>query len=150
MTNFDKLTASPETLGAFLASIPTTGGPWDEAFRKEYCTSCGQENCEPTCPHQVERGNPAWWLKQVVEGSVQGESAVCAAGRKLVEFIVSDPDMAGMTEKEISRSLAYVGIAMSGIFAPATLREAIDTGDRRMADAIGQAIKKGGEQGGRV
>ena len=43
-------------------------------------------------------------LKQVAEGSVQVESAVCAAGRKLVEFIVSDPDMAGMTEKEISRS----------------------------------------------
>ena len=44
MTNFDKLTASPGTLGAFLASIPTTGGPWDEAFRKEYCTNCGHVN----------------------------------------------------------------------------------------------------------
>ena len=43
MTNFDKLTASPETLGAFLASIPTTGGPWDEAFRKTFCSGCGQE-----------------------------------------------------------------------------------------------------------
>lgn len=69
MTNFDKLTASPETLGAFLASIPTTGGPWDEAFRKEYCSSCGQENCEPTCPHQDKRGNPAWWLAQTAEAT---------------------------------------------------------------------------------
>ena len=137
MTNFDKLTASPETLGAFLASIPTTGGPWDEAFHKAFCGGCGQGDCEPTCPHQAERGNPAWWLKQVAEGSVQVESAVCAAGRKLVEFIVSDPDMAGMTEKEISRSLSYVGIAMNGLFAPATLREAIDMGDRRLADATG-------------
>ena len=54
-----------------------------------------------------------------------------------MEFIVSDPDMAGMTEKEISRSLSYVGIAMNGLFAPATLREAIDMGDRRLADATG-------------
>ena len=69
MTNFDKLTASPETLGAFLASIPTTGGPWDEAFRKECCTNCGQENCEPTCPHQDKRGNPAWWLAQTTEAT---------------------------------------------------------------------------------
>ena len=52
MTNFEKLTASLETLGAFLASIPTTGGPWDEAFRREFCAGCGQEDCEPTCPHQ--------------------------------------------------------------------------------------------------
>ena len=64
MTNFEKLTASPETLGAFLASIPTTGGPWDEAFHKAFCGGCGQEDCEPTCPHQAERGNPAWWLTQ--------------------------------------------------------------------------------------
>ncbi len=27
MTNFEKLAASPETLGAFLASIPATRGP---------------------------------------------------------------------------------------------------------------------------
>ena len=69
MTNFEKLTASPETLGAFLASIPTTGGPWDEAFRKTFCSGCGREDCEPTCPHQAELGNPAWWLKQTAEAT---------------------------------------------------------------------------------
>lgn len=136
MTNFERLTVSPEALGTFLASIPTTGGPWDEAFRKEFCAGCDQENCEPICPHQDKRNNPTWWLKQVAGSGVQVESAVCVAGRKLVEFIVSDPDMAGMTEKEISRSLSYVGIAMNGLFAPATLREAIDMGDRRLADTI--------------
>ena len=46
MTNFEKLTASLETLGAFLASIPTTGGSWDEAFRWEFCTGCGQEDLD--------------------------------------------------------------------------------------------------------
>ena len=69
MTNFEKLTASPETLGAFLASIPTTGGPWDEAFHKAFCGGCGQGDGEPTCPHQAERGNPAWWLKQTAEAT---------------------------------------------------------------------------------
>ena len=137
MTNFEKLTASPEALAAMLAELPLTSSPWDEAFRKEFCSRCNQEDCEPTCPHQAERGNPAWWLKQVAEGSVQGKSAVCSAGRRLVDFIVSDPDMAGMTEKEISRSLIYASMAMSVIFAPATLREAIGMGDRRLADTTG-------------
>lgn len=72
MTNFEKLTASPETLGAFLASIPTTGGPWDEAFRREFCAGCGQEDCEPTCPHQDKRDNPVWWLKQEATGHREG------------------------------------------------------------------------------
>lgn len=56
MTNFDKLTASPGTLGAFLASIPTTGGPWDEAFRKEYCTNCGP------LPNTQHRSHDFAWL----------------------------------------------------------------------------------------
>ena len=62
MTNFEKLTASPETLGAFLASIPTTGGPWDEAFRREFCAGCDQD----------KRDNPAWWLKQEATGHREG------------------------------------------------------------------------------
>lgn len=36
MTNFEKLTASPETLSTFLASIPTTSGPRDKAFHQEF------------------------------------------------------------------------------------------------------------------
>ena len=64
MTSFEKLTASQETLGAFLASIPTTGGPWDKAFHQGFCAGCGQEDCKPTCPCQNKRDNPAWWLKQ--------------------------------------------------------------------------------------
>lgn len=67
MTNFERLTVSPEALGTFLASIPTTGGPWDEAFRKEFCAGCDQENCEPICPHQDKRNNPTWWLAQTAE-----------------------------------------------------------------------------------
>lgn len=72
MTNFEKLTASPETLGAFLASIPAANGPWDEAFQKEFCAKCHQEDCEPVCPHQDKRNNPAWWLKREATGHTEG------------------------------------------------------------------------------
>jgi len=30
MSNFEKVAASPETLGEFLASLPISDGPWDE------------------------------------------------------------------------------------------------------------------------
>ena len=72
MTNFEKLTASPETLGAFLASIPAASSPWDDAFHKEFCAGCHQENCEPVCPHQGKRNNPAWWLTQTATPSTTG------------------------------------------------------------------------------
>ena len=34
MSNFEKITASPETLSAFLKSLPTANSPWDEEFHK--------------------------------------------------------------------------------------------------------------------
>lgn len=72
MTNFEKVAASPETLGAFLSSLPIATGPWDELFHRQFCDSCidscGTKNCDtPGCPHQDKRNNPAWWLMQMVE-----------------------------------------------------------------------------------
>ena len=65
MTNFEKITASPETLGTFLASLPIASGPWDEAFHRMFCDGCQAEDCDGQgCPHKVERGNPLWWLMQ--------------------------------------------------------------------------------------
>ena len=32
MNNFERITASPEALGAFLASLHILQGPWDDAF----------------------------------------------------------------------------------------------------------------------
>ena len=62
--NYDEITASPETLGAFLASLPIAIGPWDESFHKEFCNSCERENCDVEgCPNQDKRNNPTWWLK---------------------------------------------------------------------------------------
>ena len=69
MTNFEKITTSPETLGTFLASLPIASGPWDEAFHRMFCDGCQVEDCDGQgCPHKVERGNPLWWLMQEAEG----------------------------------------------------------------------------------
>ena len=40
MSNFEKITATPEALGAFLASLSVTTGPWDESFHEKFCASC--------------------------------------------------------------------------------------------------------------
>ena len=44
-TNFEKITASPEALAAFLSSLPVLSGPWDEAFHRRYCDACPVEEC---------------------------------------------------------------------------------------------------------
>ena len=71
MTNFEKITETPEALGEFLASLPVADGPWDVEFRKAFCAKCERENCDgKRCPHKAERNNPLWWLKL---GEKQGE-----------------------------------------------------------------------------
>lgn len=71
MTNFEKITASPEALGEFLASLPVATGPWDEEFHRAFCDSCERENCdEGRCPNQNKRYNPLWWL---MLGGKEGE-----------------------------------------------------------------------------
>ena len=65
MNNFERITASPEALGAFLASLPVLQGPWDDAFHRVFCDSCDAENCDAeNCAHQAERNSPTWWLKR--------------------------------------------------------------------------------------
>ena len=34
MTNFEKITETPEALGEFLASLPVATGSWDEEFHR--------------------------------------------------------------------------------------------------------------------
>ena len=63
MTNFEKITETPEALGEFLASLPVADGPWDAEFHKAFCADCERENCDgKRCLHNAERGNPVWWL----------------------------------------------------------------------------------------
>ena len=72
MTNFEKITASPEALGEFLASLPVATGPWDEEFHRAFCDSCGRENCDgKCCPHKAERNNPLWWLNRAAGEQVE-------------------------------------------------------------------------------
>lgn len=67
-TYFDQITASPEALAEFLASIPTLETPWDELFQQKFCTRCRASGCD-RCPHQAERNSPAWFLAQEVVDS---------------------------------------------------------------------------------
>lgn len=66
MSNFEKITASPEELAAFLASLPVATGPWDEEFHARFCVGCAA-TCD-VCPHAEERNNPLWWLTKAAEG----------------------------------------------------------------------------------
>lgn len=64
MNNFEKMNASPEATAAFLASLPTLTGPWDRAFERHFCATCGVQDCNAEgCPHQGVRDNVIlWWL----------------------------------------------------------------------------------------
>ena len=71
MTNFEKITETPEALGELLASLTVIDSPWEDAFHKAFCADCKRENCDgKRCPHKAERNNPTWWLKL---GEKQGE-----------------------------------------------------------------------------
>ena len=61
MTEFERITQSPETLGAFLAALPCIAGPWDEEFHKQYCAACIAPECD-ACPYEGRRNNPGGWL----------------------------------------------------------------------------------------
>lgn len=66
MDNFERLTQSRGTLGAFLRSLPVLSGPWDDEFHRRRCAFCTRENCDE-CPNEEEQGNPAWWLSLEAE-----------------------------------------------------------------------------------
>lgn len=62
MRIYDKLTESPETLGAFLKSLPVLDAPWDREFQETFCAECKAESCDE-CKNGQYRNNPDWWLK---------------------------------------------------------------------------------------
>ena len=74
MTNFEKITASPDVLGEFLASLPVATGPWDEEFHRAFCDSCELLECRAeTCPYKGNR--QLWWLMMGAKpGEVPGLS----------------------------------------------------------------------------
>ena len=64
MTNFEKLTASPEALAAFLSAIPVADSPWDDAFHKQFCHGCGLENCDHCLMKWSATTRPGGWRKR--------------------------------------------------------------------------------------
>ena len=62
MSNFEKITETPEAMGAFLESLTVINSPWEDGFHKAFCGTCGKTDCG-ICPHQDKRNNPLWWLK---------------------------------------------------------------------------------------
>ena len=72
MSNYEKITASPEALGTFLSSLPVAVGPWEKEFQRTFCAECERENCDgEPCPHQDKRDNPLWWLNRAAEREKQ-------------------------------------------------------------------------------
>ena len=58
MTNFEKITETPEALGELLASLTVIDSPWEDAFQKAFCAGCGLENCDVVeCPHNLPGRN---------------------------------------------------------------------------------------------
>lgn len=60
MNVFEKITESPEALASLLRAIPAIETPWDDAFRRIYCSSCSAEDCDDC--RRPERDSPLWWL----------------------------------------------------------------------------------------
>ena len=48
-TNFDRITASPEALASFLASLPCLDAPWDDDFHRIFRGGGGNSDRQP-CP----------------------------------------------------------------------------------------------------
>ena len=71
MNNFERITASPEALGAVLGSrLIARMGQWADDVHRVFCDSCDAENCDAeNCAHQTERNSPTWWLKRAYTGS---------------------------------------------------------------------------------
>lgn len=107
MSNFEKVAASPEMLGAFLASLHVAAGPWGESFHRTFCDSCERENCDVDhCPHQDTRNNPTWWLTQAETGEERKRIVMWVKGydyRKAME------ELAGKIKEARSERIKETG-----------------------------------------
>ena len=122
MTEFERITQSPETLGAFLASLPCIEGPWDEAFHERVCNYCPAKDCE-NCQYEKYRNNPIWWLKLTDEPT----EGTRRAAKKLAALVESYSALEAGKLLDISLNAAKI------------LEEEKDT-DWAMAISIAQSI----------
>lgn len=68
MNNFQRITASRETLAAFLGTIPAIETPWDDAFHRIYCSSCSAADCDDC--RRPERDSPLGKTASLTEENV--------------------------------------------------------------------------------
>ena len=61
MTNFEKITKSPEALAEFLASLTAVNTPWEKEFERLVCAACERECCDGCSSIRMQK-EPLWWL----------------------------------------------------------------------------------------
>ena len=84
MTQFEKITESPEVLAAFLAALPVIDGPWDTEFHKRFCDYCPAKDCDD-CRCKEFRNNPRWWLS--LTDTPEPSEETKRAARKLAALV---------------------------------------------------------------
>lgn len=73
MTNFEKITRSPEALAEFLRNLVAVNTPWEKEFSRLICASCGKECCDGCSSIQMSK-DPLWWLgMQAEEPEAEGD-----------------------------------------------------------------------------
>ena len=84
VTQFEKITESPDVLAAFLASQPVIDGPWDTEFHKRFCDYCPAKDCDD-CWCKEFRDNPRWWLS--LTDTQEPSEETKRAARKLAALV---------------------------------------------------------------
>ena len=83
MTEFQKITASPEALTELLASILTTDGPVGQGMRRKLTAPTVRGRTATAAPHDAEdRTRILWWLTP--------GGCLKAGGRKMTIYIKSE------------------------------------------------------------
>lgn len=73
MTNFEKITRSPEALAEFLRNLVAVNTPWEKEFSRLICAPCERECCDGCSSIQMSK-DPLWWLgMQAEEPEAEGD-----------------------------------------------------------------------------
>jgi len=95
VNNFQRITASRETLAAFLGTIPAIETPWGDAFHRIYCSSCSAADCDDC--RRPERDSPLKSFSALTNQLVAllPEKEKKSAGDELMSFITKPAARSG-------------------------------------------------------